>query len=137
MSIHYSASRKITPSQFIDLLRRSTLGERRPINNPKTIRAMLSHGNLLCTAWHGSKLVGIARSVTDFEFCCYLSDLAVDAAYQNQGIGRALIALTQSSLGPKAFILLLAAPKAVKYYPKLGFDPHKSAWVLSPGRKLK
>jgi len=137
MSIHYSASRKITPSQFIDLLRRSTLGERRPINNSKTIRAMLRHGNLLCTAWHEKKLVGVARSATDFEFCCYLSDLAVDAAYQNQGIGRALIALTQSSLGPKAFILLLAAPKAVKYYPKLGFDPHKSACVLSPGRKLK
>ena len=137
MRIHYSTSRIITPSQFIDLLRRSTLGERRPINNSKTIRAMLRRADILCAAWHGKKLVGVARSLTDFEFCCYLSDLAVDTAYQKRGIGRALIALTQSSLGQNAFILLLAAPKAVKYYPKLGFDPHKSAWVLSPGRKLK
>lgn len=137
MAIHYSSSRKITPSQFIDLLRRSTLGERRPIRNLKTIRAMLRHGNLLCTAWDRKKLVGIARSVTDFAFCCYLSDLAVDTDYQRQGIGRALISLTQSCLGPAAFIILLAAPKAVAYYPKIGFDPHQSAWELRAGRKVK
>jgi predicted N-acetyltransferase YhbS len=98
---------------------------------------MLRHSNLLCTAWDGEKLVGIARSVTDFEFCCYLSDLAVDAAYQRSGIGRRLIALTQSCLGPKATIILLAAPKATAYYPKLGFEAHDSAWLLPARKKLK
>src|SRR5438034_130481 len=121
MTIQYDSSRKINEAQFIDLLKRSTLAERRPIDDPKCIGAMLRHADLLCTAWDAEKLIGVARSVTDFEFCCYLSDLAVDTAYQKQGIGKALLALTQSRLGPTAFIILLSAPNAVAYYPKLGF----------------
>jgi predicted N-acetyltransferase YhbS len=137
MTIHYDASRKITETEFIDLLNRSTLGERRPVNDPKCIAAMLRHANLLCTAWDGDKLVGVARSVTDFEFCCYLSDLAIDEAYQKGGIGRQLIALTKSRLGAKAKIILLAAPKAEGYYPKIGFDAHHSAWVLPAKKTLE
>jgi predicted N-acetyltransferase YhbS len=74
--------------------------------------------------------VGVARSVTDFSYCCYLSDLAVVLAYQCQGIGRELIRLTQTCLEPKCKIILLAAPKAVDYYPKIGFIQHHSAWML-------
>src|SRR5581483_2318457 len=131
MSIHYEASRSITETEFVDLLNRSTLGERRPVNDPKSIAAMLRHADLLCTAWDGDKLVGVARSVTDFEFCCYLSDLAVDEAYQKRGIGKELIALTKSRLGGKAFIILVAAPKAEGYYSKIGFDGHRPAWILT------
>jgi predicted N-acetyltransferase YhbS len=137
MSIHYDASRRITESEFIDLLNRSTLAERRPVNDPKCVAAMLRHANLLCTAWDGDKLVGVARSVTDFEFCCYLSDLAVDEAYQKRGIGRELIALTKSRLGSKAQIILLAAPKAEGYYTRIGFDAHRSAWVLPADGALR
>lgn len=130
MSIQYSSSVQITGAQFIDVLQRSTLAERRPVNEPDRIESMLRHCDILCTAWDGEKLVGVARSVTDFEYCCYLSDLAVDEAYQNQGIGKELVRQTQSKLGPKAFIVLLAAPKAEAYYPKIGFAPHNSAWLL-------
>src|SRR6476659_6536066 len=122
MNIQYDAHRTISDEQFVDILRRSTLAERRPVNNPNTIRAMLAHSNLLCTAWDDSTLVGVARSVTDFEYCCYLSDLAVDQTYQGQGIGRELIRLTQSRLGSEANLILLAAPKAESFYPKVGFD---------------
>ena len=135
MSIQYDTFRTITEAQFIDVLRRSTLSERRPVNDAQCIRAMLQHANLLCTAWDGDKLVGVARSVTDFEYCCYLSDLAVDAAYQKQGIGTELIALTQSRLGARAKLIALAAPKAAGFYPKLGFQAHGSAWVLATARK--
>jgi ribosomal protein S18 acetylase RimI-like enzyme len=93
---------------------------------------MLEHANLICTAWDGDLLVGVARSVTDFTFCCYLSDLAVDAAYQRQGIGLELIRLTQSRIHPDAKLVLLAAPKAVHYYPKIGMTQHHSAWI-APG----
>ena len=91
-----------------------------------------------CFARRGTveKLVGVARSVTDFEFCCYLSDLAVDQAYQKRGIGRELIRLTQSRLGKKAKLILLSAPKAEGYYPKIGFDQHRSAWVLAADKDL-
>ena len=136
MPIHYDSSRRITEFEFVDLLRRSTLAERRPVDDPQCVSAMLRHANLLCTAWDGDRLVGVARSVTDFEFCCYLSDLAVDVAYQKRGIGRELIALTKSRLGSRAMLILLAAPKAEKYYPKIGFQPHHSAWILPAEKDL-
>jgi predicted N-acetyltransferase YhbS len=130
MNLRYETSRQITADEFIDLLRRSTLAERRPVDDRKCMEAMLHHANLLCTAWDGEKLVGVGRSVTDFDYCCYLSDLAVDESYQKRGIGKELIRLTASKLGDKAKIILLAAPKAEAYYPKLGFESHGSAWIL-------
>ncbi len=131
MNLRIETDRRLSEEQFIDLLKRSTLAERRPIDDLECIRAMLRHANLLCTAWDGEKLVGVARSVTDFAYCCYLSDLAVDEAYQKRGVGKALIQATQSKLGSKAKIILLAAPKAENYYPRIGFEAHRSAWVIS------
>jgi len=136
MQIRYQTSRQLNADEFIDLLKRSTLAERRPVEDRKCIEAMLLHANLVCTAWDGEKLVGVARSVTDFEYCCYLSDLAVDQHYQKQGIGTELIRVTQSKLSVRAKIILLAAPNAEKYYPKLGFDPHRSAWILPAHKKV-
>ncbi len=128
--LHFESTRKISAELFIDLLERSGLAERRPVGTKDSIAAMLEHANLMCTAWHGDRLVGVARSLTDFAFSCYLSDLAVDLAWQHRGIGRELIRLTRAQLGPDAKIILLAAPAARNYYPKLGFTPHPSAWVL-------
>ena len=129
VEIEYSVTRAIGREQFVDLLRRSTLGERRPIDDGHVVDQMLAHANLLCTAWAGPLLVGVARSVTDFGYCCYLSDLAVDEAWQHRGIGKRLCDETQARLGPKCKLILLAAPKAAAYYPKIGFAQHPSAWV--------
>jgi GNAT superfamily N-acetyltransferase len=136
MSIRYAYDQAITAEEFVDLLRRSTLGERRPIDDPCCIRAMVQHASLLCTAWEQEKLVGVARSLTDFAYCCYLSDLAVDVDYQKRGIGRELIRLTRSRLGPRAKLILLAAPQAETYYPRLGFSAHPSAWTLPAAAPL-
>jgi ribosomal protein S18 acetylase RimI-like enzyme len=97
---------------------------------------MIKHSNLIITAWEGQLLVGLARSVTDFHYCCYLSDLAVDVAYQRRGIGRQLIQLTQDALGPRCKIILLSAPAAVDYYSHLGFDRHDQAWVLPRTKRV-
>ena len=137
MNLRYETSRQISADEFIDLLRRSTLAERRPVDDRNCIEAMLRHGNLLCTAWDESKLVGVARSVTDFEYCCHLSDLAVDEKCQKKGIGRELIRLTKSKLGRIANLILLSAPKAEAYYPKIGFTAHRSAWILRAHEQLK
>jgi len=113
----------------------STLGERRPVDDRARMEQMLRTANLVITAWDGSRLIGIARSLSDFAFCTYLSDLAVDCAYQKQGIGRALIAQTQAA-APQATLILLAAPKAVNYYPHIGMTRHESAWTLRSDQKL-
>jgi predicted N-acetyltransferase YhbS len=137
MPIRYEYNQEISREQFVSLLKRSTLAERRPVDDADRIDSMLKHANLVCTAWNAERLVGVARSVTDFEYFCYLSDLAVDMDYQRQGIGKQLIRLTQSRLGESAKLILLSAPKSTEYYPKIGFDPHSSAWVIESRKELK
>lgn len=135
MAITYARDRAIEPAAFIDLLRRSTLAERRPVDDPDCIAGMLAGADLTVSAWDGDHLVGIARSVTDFSYCCYLSDLAVDADCQRQGIGRQLIAETRAALGPRCTLILLAAPKADAYYEPLGFARHPRCWVQTAGQQ--
>ena len=137
MSIVYARDRKITREQFVDVLVRSTLGERRPIDDDACVDAMLANANLTITAWEGDRLMGVARSVTDFSYCCYLSDLAVDANLQRSGVGRELIRLTQAALGPKAKLILLSAPKAVDYYPRIGFVRHENAFMINASEPLR
>ena len=128
--IEYRDNATITAEQAIDLYKRSTLGERRPIHNVQTFEAMLKNANLTITAWHGEKLVGISRSLTDFAYVAYLADLAVDEQYQRSGIGKQLIEETKARLGPECMIVLLAAPKANEYYEHIGFEHNPRAWTL-------
>jgi GNAT superfamily N-acetyltransferase len=116
--------------QIIDLYNASTLGERRPVDDRRIMSDMLSHANLVVTAWEGALLIGIARTLTDFSYVGYLADLAVRASHQRQGIGIELIERTRQKMGPRSMLVLLAAPKAVEYYPNIGFTKHESAWTL-------
>jgi predicted N-acetyltransferase YhbS len=133
--ITYRTGNQLDLDQVIELYRASTLGERRPVDDRKRMRAMLANANLVITAWDGEKLVGISRSLTDFAYATYLSDLAVHADYQRSGIGRELIRRTQEE-GGDAKVILLAAPAAVDYYPRIGMTQHPSAWMLGPGESL-
>ena len=117
-------------AEFIDLLRRSTLAERRPVDEPETIRGMLAHAGIIVTARARGLLVGISRAITDFHFCTYLSDLAVDQAFQRQGIGRELIRRTHEAAGLGTTLILLAAPKVRTYYAHIGMDAHDSCWIV-------
>ena len=137
MSITYHTNTPITTDQFIELLRQSTLGERRPIHDRDCMAGMVANADLLITAWDGETLVGVARSVTDFHYACYLSDLAVHQAYQKQGIGQQLQHLTQAELGPHCTLILLAAPAAHSYYGHIGFTPHERCWILPRDERLK
>jgi GNAT superfamily N-acetyltransferase len=130
--ITYRTGVPLSVEQFIDVLERSTLGERRPIRNAEVMRRMVEEADVWETAWDGDVPVGVARSLTDYAYCCYLSDLAVDAAYQRRGIGKRLIDVTRSALGPSCKLILLAAPAAMSYYPHIGFVQHPSAWTLDP-----
>lgn len=130
MDIEYRDNAPISVEAAIDLYKRSTLGERRPVDRPDIFEGMLKNANLTISAWHNDRLVGISRSLTDFTYVAYLADLAVDIAYQNKGIGTLLIQETRSHLGKECAIVLLAAPKANEYYPKLGFEHNPRAWIL-------
>lgn len=128
--IEYTLEPDLAPDEFIDLLRRSTLAERRPLDEPETVAGMIKNAGVLVTARAGGLLVGISRAVTDFSYCTYLSDLAVDQAYQRQGIGRELIRRTHEAAGLHTTLILIAAPKARSYYPHIGLEPHDSCWII-------
>lgn len=136
MTIRYEINVPISIDQFIDILKRSGLAERRPVNDRQCILGMLEHGNLLVTAWQGEILVGVARSLTDFHYVYYLSDLAVDQAYQQQGIGKHLQHLTQQQLGSHGKVILLAAPAAHAYYQHIGYALHPRCWLLERDQPL-
>ena len=135
--IRYETNTSVSTAEFVSLLKSSTLGERRPIDDLECIEGMLKNSNLIISAWHKDKLVGISRSVTDFNYCCYLSDLAVDSEHQGQGVGKELLKITKKSLRASCMIILLSAPVAVNYYPQLGFNKHESAWMLSPNTEIQ
>lgn len=131
MTIQYALEPHLGVDEFVAVLRRSTLAERRPVDDRARIEAMLRHADLVVTARAADGLlVGISRAITDFSYCCYLSDLAVDAAFQGQGIGRELIRRTHEAAGAGTLLLLLAAPKAKSYYPHIGMIQHDSCWII-------
>ena len=135
-SIEFKINEPISTEEFISVLRASTLGERRPVENGKCIKGMLEQANLTVSAWEMGSLIGIARSVTDFHYCCYVSDLAVDATHQKQGIGKALLKVTKEHIEPTCMIILLSAPAAVDYYPRIGFQRHPQAFLLKPEENI-
>ncbi|WP_193164833.1 GNAT family N-acetyltransferase [Microbulbifer hainanensis] len=135
-SIEYRLNHPVTAQQFIELLRHSTLAERRPVDDLDCMQGMLDNADLTVTAWRGDELVGIARAVTDFHYCCYLSDLAVHRDLQRAGIGRKLQAMTRAQLGPRCKLILLAAPAANDYYPQIGYSHNPRCWVLEPDHSI-
>lgn len=136
MTIEYKVNAAISVEQFIDILERSSLGERRPLHDRGCMEGMVRHADLLVTAWDRGKLVGVARSLTDFHYACWLSELAVDRAYQRSGIGKVLLRHTQAALGPHCKLRLIAAPAAADYYPHIGFEPNPRCWEIPPGTPI-
>jgi predicted N-acetyltransferase YhbS len=130
MNLTFQTETELTPDEFVDVLRRSTLAERRPVDEPETIRVMLEQADLIVTARAGDLLVGVSRAITDFAYCTYLSDLAVDVQFQKQGIGKELIRLTHEAAGLGTTLILLSAPQAVSYYPHIGMTKHDSCWIV-------
>jgi predicted N-acetyltransferase YhbS len=127
--IEYKIENELPVDEFRMVLVNSTLGQRRPVDEPDRLASMLEHGNLIITAREDGRLIGVSRSLTDFAFCTYLSDLAVDEAYQKQGIGRELIRQTKLA-APRAKLILLSAPAATRYYPKIGMKRHEFCFYL-------
>lgn len=129
MTITYAIEPNLQSEEFVDVLVRSTLAERRPVNDHHRIERMLRNADVIVTGRASGLLVGVSRAITDFAYCTYLSDLAVDVAFQRKGIGRELISRTHEAGGLQTNLILLAAPKAEGYYPHIGMTRHNSCWI--------
>lgn len=129
MEIVYSFDTIPETEQIVDLYESS--GINRPTADDARIGKMYAHSNLIISAWDNAELVGIARSLTDFCFCCYLSDLAVRKNYQKAGIGKKLIELTKERIGTQTTLILLSAPAAMGYYPKIGMRKVENGFIIN------
>lgn len=128
MKITYQTGLIPDTKDIVEVYRSS--GIKRPVEDLARIANMYTNSNLIVTAWAGNKLVGISRSITDFYYCCYLSDLAVRKEYQKTGIGSELIALTRERIGDQVALILVSAPEAIDYYPKVGFDKIDNGYMI-------
>jgi N-acetylglutamate synthase-like GNAT family acetyltransferase len=128
MEITYKSDTIPATEIIIDLYNSS--GIARPTTDHERISKMYANSNLIVTAWDNYKLVGISRSLTDFCYCCYLSDLAVRQEYKCSGVGKRLIELTKEKVGEKTMLLLLSAPRAMEYYPKVGFQKVENGFII-------
>ena len=126
--IEYKINYPIKVKDIIELLESSEI--KRPTNDENRIDTMYRNANLIISAWHGEMLVGLARSLTDFVYCCYLSDLAVRKKYQKQGIGKRMVEITREKTGDKVMLILLAAPAAIDYYPRIGMEKIVNGYVI-------
>ena len=135
-NIVYTVEKSLDVSEFIEVLKNSTLAERRPVNDEQRISSMCNNSNLIVTARIDRKLIGVARSITDFVYCTYLSDLAVDVEYQMKGVGKRLIEETKK-ITPLAKLILLSAPAAINYYPRIGMTKHNHCFYLDNIEDLK
>jgi GNAT superfamily N-acetyltransferase len=126
--IKYKVNAKLDMDAVIEVIKSSGLV--RPVDDVKRIRQMLDSASLIVTAWKGLELAGIARSLTDHCYCCYLSDLAVKKEYQRQGIGKTLIEITKEIIGEQTMLLLLSSEPAMEYYPKLGLEKADNAFSI-------
>ena len=129
MQIIYQINPEISVHDLIDILKKSTLGLRRPLSDLEAMESMLAHANYYIGAYENGNLVGLARAMTDFVYTTYLADLAVDEKYQHQGIGKELIKMLKKNI-PKAKLILLAAPAAESYYPKIGMQNHPHCYFI-------
>jgi predicted N-acetyltransferase YhbS len=134
--IIYASEKNLDVAEFIEVLKNSKLAERRPISDEQRISSMCNNANLIVTARVDGKLVGVARSITDFVYCTYLSDLAVDLEFQKQGIGKRLIEETKKAT-PQGKLILLSAPDAVDFYPRIGMTKHNHCYFLDDISDLK
>ena len=130
MNVSYQQESDLSAKEFIDILVRSTLAERRPVADVARIQTMVAKADLIITARQDGLLVGVSRAITDYAYCTYLADLAVDVQYQGRGIGRELIRRTHEAAGLQTALILLAAPKAETYYPHIGMTRHESCWMI-------
>lgn len=130
--IRYQNNKELTAEDLSKVFESS--GIKRPFQDLDRLQKMIEHADIIISAWDGEALVGVACAVTDYSYCCYLSDLAVSKPYQKLGIGKQLVEHLRETLGAEVSLVLLSAPSAMEYYPRIGFTQTDKGFVIARER---
>jgi len=126
--IEFKINASVAVEMIIELY--ESAGLARPVDDKARIEKMYTNSNLVISAWDGARIVGVARAITDFSWCCYLMDLAVRKDVQHAGVGRKLVEMVRETVGENSNVLLLSAPEAVGFYPKIGMEKVDSSFIF-------
>ncbi|KKI93429.1 GCN5 family acetyltransferase [Bacillus sp. SA1-12] len=129
LKVQYKVNDTVHAEELSELFKAS--GIIRPVHDLPRLQKMIEQADIIITARDEGRLVGVARAITDFSYCCYLSDLAVDRSIQKSGIGKELVHLLREELGEQVSLILLASQEAMEYYPKIGFDKIDNGYKIS------
>lgn len=128
MNIVYKKTNQISAQELSQVFERS--GIKRPYQDLDRLQRMIEHADIIISAWVDDQMIGVARAITDYSYCCYLSDLAVDRDYHKQGIGKSMIQLLQHQIGEECSLVLLSAPTATEFYEQIGFNRADKAFLI-------
>lgn len=129
MALTFKVNEPLLPEQMAEVFRLS--GLKRPYNDLERMEKMIDQADVLISCWDGERVIGVARAITDYCYCCYLSDLAVITEYQKRNIGKNLVQLLQETLGDQVAIVLLSSEEALSFYPQIGFEQATNAFRIA------
>jgi GNAT superfamily N-acetyltransferase len=116
----------LTPARILTLYRRAPL--MRSVHDPAAVEAMFASATFVVSAWHGDRLVGLARVLSDGVLFSFLCDLAVEPDVQGVGIGRQLIdAVLERCRGTE--LVLRDSEISAPFYERIGFERVGNAWT--------
>jgi ribosomal protein S18 acetylase RimI-like enzyme len=93
--------------------------------DPTWIERMIAGSYCFAAAFHGPRMIGMGRAISDGASDAYIQDITVFTAYRRRGIGKRICALLVQELKRRGirWIGLIAEPGTAAFYRELGFLP--------------
>ena len=106
------------------------LGKKR---DPEKLEVAFRNSLLTVFAFHGSKLVGAGRALSDGVWRAAIYDVAVLPEYQGKGIGSKIIQHLIQAANVDV-VMLYSVPSKEAYYERFGFQKMKTAMAIFPSQ---
>jgi ribosomal protein S18 acetylase RimI-like enzyme len=129
MTVIYAQEQDLPAADYISVVGATIMRDRRPIGNPERVDRMLRGSNMIVAARENGSIVGVLRAISDGDWVCYVSDLAVRDDHQHKGIGKGLLDACKAILGPGIVLVLVAYPEAEAFYRRLGMGESTAFYV--------
>lgn len=125
--ITYADRRDIDPTLLVNLYAHAPWAQTRTVEDA---REALAHTDLMISAWDGERLVGFGRVLTDYVYRASIWDVIVDAQYQGQDIGTAIMQHILHHPTLARVELFWLCTRSPGFYEKLGFTSKEQVGMV-------